>query len=217
MRVSRFLMTSVSAQTGSARRITLSLALLVTSAFALLPTATAGAATPQGDAASVGVSVNTLVGSGSWVSALGAASTCSNIGATSIACTHQATSLSSGLETCAGVTTVLPGVTLSITCHASLTGNTSGVGRTVTESGYAAACATFGITSGTLTFSDSLHRSYPSVPVTIINIAGNAEFFGQANDVGGVTVASAHGFFSLACGSPVSGINGSFSGTYSLA
>ena len=187
-------------------------ALAALAALVLLPASTAGAATGVGAQAGV----NTLVGGGSWQSPQGAASSCGNVGATSIACTHSATSITSGVETCAGVTTVLPGVTVSITCHATLTGNSSGTGRTVTESGYAAACVTFGIDSGTVTFSDSLHRSYPSVPVTIVNNGGAAVFFGEATDVNGVKVATAQGSFTLACGSPVSGVNGSFSGTYSL-
>ncbi len=159
--------------------------------------------------------VNTVIGTGAWASPLGARSTCSQIATATVACSHDATSISIGVETCVGEGTTLPLVKVTVTCHAELSGITSGAGVATGEQA-AVGCNTLGIQTGRLDFSDTQGNSYPPATVTIVNIGGHANFFGEAVDASGIAVAHTEGTFELACGSPVNSLRGAFTGSYTL-
>jgi hypothetical protein len=157
----------------------------------------------------------TVAGQGSWATPSGGRSTCANVGTTGIACSHGYSSHDSvtGTETCSDSLTIgsAPSVTVVNPCHAALTGFTSGTGRAIGEG--AGACVTTGVLTGTLTFGDSTGASYPPVTVSIVNVLGSAQFFGDFVNASGAVVAHAEGTFTMACG----GIEiGSFAGSYTL-
>ncbi|MBV9098285.1 MAG: hypothetical protein JO079_09520 [Frankiaceae bacterium] len=108
---------------------------------------------------------------------------------------------------------VTPGIKVLVTCHAHLTATTSGSGKQV--NGGVFICSTLGVLTGTLSFSDAVVGTYPSIPVTIVNNGGTATFFGELLNADGSVVATTSGTFTLACGSTET-LHGAFSGTYNL-
>ncbi len=69
---------------------------------------------------------------------------------------------------------------------------------------------------GTLTFTDATGTEYV-VDVTIVNVGGAAEFFGENVNAAGVVLARTEGTFTMACGSPNSAVRGEFHGTFEVA
>jgi hypothetical protein len=164
-------------------------------------------------------SATPLATSGTWFDVQGANSRCEQSSGTGVTCTHYAHAGGSQAltSTCQTESVVVGPVAVVGACQVTLTGTTSGAGKVIGEDGYAPGCETSGFGAATVTFSDSTGVSYPPVPVDIVNFEGNAQFSGQVLNGAGIVVAHTEGSFTLACGSPSSGIYGTFEGTYETA
>jgi hypothetical protein len=178
-------------------------------------TAGAGASIPPPDI---------LVASATWASSDDRGeSSCTQTGTGQVTCRHGVFPLlpyvsrdyTRNAETCTmAATTVL--VPVPGNCQATFSGRSSGSGLVVGESGYAPACATVGVMTGTFII-DSPIGSY-QVTVTIHAHHALGVFAGTQQVVSGtnILVEHAQGHFTWPCGKPHPTIPSTFYGTWSL-